>query len=638
MGKLTSREALQPCCMHETPHRQTCQNCRMQPDFDAISPAVVDWQGETPFSRRFGDGYFSREDGPGESLAVFIEGNDLPARLARLAPGDLFVIGETGFGTGLNMLLAAALFARVAPAGARLSLISAERHPLHARDLARALRAWPELAPLAERLKAEYPPLTPGFHRIRLADGIDLTLMFGDAETMWQQSDATVDAWFLDGFAPDRNPELWQTGLLDTLARHSRPGATLATFTVAGAVRRALDEAGFEVRRLPGFGRKRQRLEGKLAGAMAAQRYKTGRAVVAGAGLAGATTARALAERGWQVRVLDPAGIAAGASGNRAGVVYTTPSGIATPQNRFYQASYLHAAGWLRRHLAEQAGIGAFDGVVQHVTDDRQRARLEAASTSGHWPEAQLRQLDEDSVLLVDGGYLQPAAWCRLLLDHPAIAVESASVKRIDARGLPVLASGEAIQADAVVLCIAAAALGMENVPALPLRLIRGQVSECRATAASRRWRRAHCHNGYLTPAIDGIHCVGATFNLRDPEPLPRDSDDRANLEQLKSNLPGRWAQLGGDGIEVVERRVAFRCQANDYLPVVGLSPGAKNRSEVPLLLNLAHGSRGIGGTPLAADLVADLGSAMPGCVDAAMASVLDPSRFDRRVRRRSGG
>jgi len=607
----------------------------MQPDFEAIAPARVDWQGSTPYSPRFGDRYFASDDGVGESRAVFIEGNHLPARFARLAPGDLFVIGETGFGTGLNILLAAELFARVAPAGARLSIVSAERHPLLPEDLARALGHQPGLAPISDRLQARYPPLTPGFHRIRLADNIDLTLMFGEAAAMWRQSDAKIDAWFLDGFAPDRNPELWQPDLLETLARCSRPGATLATFTVAGAVRGGLAAAGFEVRREPGFGRKRQRLEGNIPGNSPAQRYRTGSAVVAGAGLAGATTARALAERGWQVRVIDPAGIATGASGNRAGVVYTTPSGIATPQNRFYQASYLHAADWLRRYRAEQACIGAFDGVVQHITDDRQRARLAAASSSGHWPEAQLRRLDEDSVLLTDGGYLQPAAWCRLLLDHPAIALERGSIERLDARGLPRLASGAPVHADAVVLCIAGAALAMEGLPALPLRLIRGQVSECRATAASRRWRRAHCHNGYLTPAIDGLHCVGATFNLRDPEPLARSSDDQTNLEQLRSRLPLRWAALGGDAIEVVDRHVAFRCQANDYLPVAGHAPGATNRSELPLLLNLAHGSRGIGGTPLVADLIADQISAMPGCVDHAMASALDPARFEARAHRR---
>lgn len=610
----------------------------MQPDFDAIAPAVVDWQGDTPCSTRFGDAYFSRDDGAGESRAVFIEGNHLPARFARLEPGELFVIGETGFGTGLNMLLAADLFARIAPPAARLSLVSAERHPLHPGDLARALAARPELTPWGEQLLAEYPPLTPGFHRLRLAENIDLTLMFGDAGTMWRQSDATVDAWFLDGFAPDRNPALWQPELFETLAGHSRPGATIATFTVAGVVRHGLGAVGFEVQRLPGFGRKRQRLEGRLPGSAPVRHYRTGTAVVAGAGLAGATTARALAERGWQVQVMDPAGIATGASGNRAGVVYTTPSGVATPQNRFYQASYLHATRWFRRFRAAQTGIGEFDGVVQHITDERQRARLAAASSSGHWPEAQLRRLDDDSVLLVDGGFLQPTEWCRLLLDHPSIAVETTSVAGIDAHGRPIAVSGERIPADAVVLCIAGAALGMDNLPALPLRLIRGQVSECRATTASRRWRRAHCHDGYLTPAIDGLHCVGATFNLRDPEPLARDSDDRANLDQLQRNLPGRWTELGGTDIDVVDRRVAFRCQANDYLPVAGPSPGTYNTSDVPLLLNIAHGSRGIGGTPLIADRLADLVSAMPGCVDHAMASVLDPGRFEARAHRRRGG
>jgi tRNA 5-methylaminomethyl-2-thiouridine biosynthesis bifunctional protein len=134
------------------------------------------------------------------------------------------------------------------------------------------------------------------------------------------------------------------------------------------------------------------------------------------------------------------------------------------------------------------------------------------------------------------------------------------------------------------------------------------------------------------------LHCVGATFNLRDPEPLPRDSDDQANLDQLQNNLGERWSELGGEEIEVVERRVAFRCQANDYLPVAGRSPGAHNQTDVPLLLNLAHGSRGIGGTPLVADLIADVLSAAPGCVDRAMADVLDPARFEQRARRRRDG
>ncbi|MEX0915960.1 MAG: FAD-dependent 5-carboxymethylaminomethyl-2-thiouridine(34) oxidoreductase MnmC [Wenzhouxiangellaceae bacterium] len=600
----------------------------MQPDFEAITPALVEWRGQTPFATHFGDSYFSRDDGVGESRAVFLAGNHLPRRFAEIAPGEVFVIGETGFGTGLNMLLAAELFARTAPSGARLSLISAERHPLAPADLEHALCANPALAPFSDRLRAEYPPLTPGFHRLRLAGNIDLTLMYGDAGQMWHNQPAQVDAWFLDGFAPDRNPGMWQSQLLEALARRSRPGATLATFTVAGPVRRALCETGFEIQRMPGFGRKRHRLEGHMPGRWQARRFRTGGALIAGAGLAGATTARALAERGWQVRVLDPQGIAAGASGNRAGVVYTTPSGIPTPQNRFYQASYLHAISWFRRYHAEAAGIGAFNGIVQHITDARQRRKLATAISSGHWPAAQLQRIDDDAVLLVDGGYLRPAQWCRQLLDHPAITVEAARVLRLDGSGLPVLSGGKSTPCDAVVLCIAGAARQFPDLPALPLRDIRGQVSECRATAATRGWRTARCHEGYLTPAVDGLHCIGATFNLHDPDPSARDSDDRANLEQLRRNLPHCWRELGGNDIEVVSRRVAFRCQTRDYLPLAGYSPGSRNEAPLPLMLNLAHGSRGIGGTPLIADLIADTLSELPACVDNAMQDALDPARF----------
>mgnify|MGYP005849753907 CR=1 FL=1 len=605
----------------------------MQPDFDPIQPASVEWHGTTPVATHFADGYFSREDGRAESLAVFIEGNYLARRFAALTPGALFVIGETGFGTGLNVLLAAELFAQTAPSQARLSLLSAERHPLAPDDLARALHAWPSLAPLASRLLEQYPALTPGFHRLRLADNIDLTIMFGDAGQMWQNQPAPVDAWFLDGFAPDRNPAMWRPELLALLAARSRPGATLATFTAAGHVRRGLAQAGFEVQRMPGFGRKRHRLEGGMPGRWRPARYRTGLALVAGAGLAGVTTARALAERGWRVRVVDPAGVAEGGSGNRAGVVYTTPSGVATPQNRFYQASYLHAGAWFRRHQAERTGIGRFNGVVQHITRASQRDKLLKASASGHWPEAQMRFVEDNAVMLANGGYLQPAQWCAQLLDHARIRFENNRIERLETDGRPVLDSGETGDPDAIVLCIAGGARALPGLPALPLREIRGQVTECRATAASRRWRRAQCHEGYLTPAIAGLHCVGATFNLGDAEADPRAVDDAANLDQLAHCLPRFWRELGGEDIEIASQRVAFRCQTSDYLPLAGPSPGSINAGAAPLMLNLAHGSRGISGTPLLADLIADRLSGLPAAVDRAMQSALEPARFELRKR-----
>lgn len=608
-------------------------------DFAPIIPANLQWQQDTPVAIDFEDPYFSRQDGAAESHYVFLEGNDLPRRFAALRDNQRFVIGETGFGTGLNLLLAARLFQRHAPSGARLDLISVEKHPLRHDDLTRALSRWPDLAALATALLDQYPPACAGFHRLRLTKTITLTLLFGEAETCWRLSDARVDAWFLDGFAPARNPAMWRAALLGELAGHSRPGATLATFTAAGLVRRGLQEAGFSVTRKEGFGRKRHMLTGRMPGVWAPAPAPSGHALIAGAGLAGATTARALAERGWRVTVLDPAGIAAGASGNRAGVVYTTPSAHLTAQNRFYQLSYGHALRWLRRHGFPAPGQGELSGVVQHFINDRQRHKLNTALTSGAWPEALLRRAGDEAVAFPGGGYLAPPAWCAALLDHPAIEWRTDRIMSVRA-GAPAtaeLASGAWLTADAIVLATAGATRALPGLGWLPLKSIRGQVSYCRVTAASERWQQAHCHGGYLTPALAGLHCVGATFDLHHLDAAPRDQDDAANLAQLKQYLPRHWQELGGNAIEVVERRVAFRCQSVDFLPLVGALPDAGADPITPLLglwLNIAHGSRGITGTPLCADLLADSISGAPLPVDPALAAALAPQRFIQRWRR----
>jgi len=613
-------------------------------DFAPITPARLQWQDHAPVATDFDDPYFSRHDGRAESLHVFVDGNQLEQRFAALTDGDRFVIGETGFGTGLNMLLAAQRFLTLAPKTASLELWSVEKHPLGHDDLARALAHWPELGAPARALLDQYPPASPGYHRLRLADNITLTLMLGDAEALWRQCPANVDAWFLDGFAPARNPAMWHADLFTALATHSRPGATLATFTAAGFVRRGLIDAGFVMQRRDGFGGKRHMLAGHFGDPLwRPARTQRGHALVAGAGLAGATTARALAERGWRVTVLDPAGVAAGASGNRAGVVYSTPSAHLTEQNRFYQLSYVHALRWLQRHRFPGPDQGRLNGVPQHFVDDKQADKIRAARDSGAWPEALLKPLGEQAMELVGGGYLSPPAWCRHLLDHPAIELRATAVRDVQPAtdGQPVrvrLRDNEDIEADALVLATAGAARDLAGLEWLPLKTIRGQVSYCRATAASATWQQAHCHGGYLTPPLGGLHCVGATFDLHHLDPAPRDSDDQANLAQLRHYLPQQWQELGGDAIEVVDRRVAMRCQSLDFLPLVGALPDATANPHTALpglYLNIAHGSRGITGTPLCADLLADLLSERAPPADRALVAALAPERFILRKRKK---
>ncbi len=612
--------------------------------FEPIRPAVIDWQEETLRSVDYQDDYWMPGRGAEESRVVFIEANRLPERFSGLRGRELFVIGETGFGTGLNVLLAARCFLDRAPADAHLDLLSTELHPLRTEDLVRAQPEAPELAGLSAALVSGYPPPVAGHHLIKLHPRIRLVLMLGDAAACWQGCRAEVDAWFLDGFAPARNPAIWSAALFEALAVRSRGGATLGTFTAAGSVRRGLERAGFVVQRIAGFGGKRHRLIGQRPGKAARRRLVRGQAVVAGAGLAGCTTARALAERGWRVRVCDPAGVASAASGNLAGIVYSTASAHMTAQNRFYQIALVHALARLRSlGFPGQADDGRLNGVIQLAADDRMARKIDAALAAGTWPQALLERQGPRQVLFHGAGYLRPARWCRHLLDHPAIELTRDRVQGFSADGgLRVQTHGSGcLAADVLVLAMAEAVRQLPALDWLPLKTIRGQVSYVPATAASRQWDQAVCHAGYLTPALDGLHCVGATFDLHEIDTRIRTDDDRTNLEQLREHLPGHWQALGGTSIKVAGQRAAVRCQTPDFLPLAGPlpDPGHHPHRIIPgVYLNLAHGSRGLTHTPLCADLIADRASGLSPFPDAELIDALAPERFILRKRRRDPG
>ena len=369
----------------------------MFPAADEPSP-LIDWQDGQPVSRRFGDVYFSRDSGLEETRHVFLEGNGLRERWAALAPHGRFTIGETGFGTGLNFAAAWTLWDQVAPAGARLRYVSVERHPLAPADISRTLGLWPELARYREALLAQWTEVTPGWHRFVFGGGrVLLTLLVGDVRTVLARLDGPVDAWFLDGFAPARNPEMWQPDVLAQAARLSAAGATCATYTVAGEVRRGLEAAGFAVEKTPGFGRKREMLRGALRArpgstwraavvrspcAVPAER----KALVIGAGLAGTSTAASLAARGWGVTLLDRHdSLAAEASGNPQGALYARLSPHATALTELAAAGLEYTARSLPVFGLER-GVD-FDpcGVVQLEYDESERLRQSRLAAQG-WP------------------------------------------------------------------------------------------------------------------------------------------------------------------------------------------------------------------------------------------------------------
>ncbi|WP_440493672.1 tRNA (5-methylaminomethyl-2-thiouridine)(34)-methyltransferase MnmD, partial [Serratia sarumanii] len=385
-----------------------------------IQTATLTWNEQgTPVSKQFDDVYFSNQDGLEETRYVFLHGNRLPQRFAT-HPRPLLVVAETGFGTGLNFLTlwqAFAGFRQAEPDAAlqRLHFISFEKFPLQQADLAAAHARWPELAPYADELRAQWPLPLPGCHRLLLAEGrITLDLWFGDVNELLPQFDASmnnqVDAWFLDGFAPAKNPDMWTEQLFAAMARFARPEGSFATFTAAGFVRRGLQQAGFQVNRCKGFGQKREMLAGCLpADAQPtphpAPWYRrpaadnTADIALIGGGVASALTALALLRRGATVTLYcadeQPA---EGASGNRQGAIYPLLNGSGDALESFFSAAFPFARRQYDALL--QQGV-AFDhqwcGVSQLAYDEKSGAKI-ANMLKTDWPQALAAAADRETL------------------------------------------------------------------------------------------------------------------------------------------------------------------------------------------------------------------------------------------------
>ena len=642
--------------------------------------AHLEWdeQGQ-PLSSHFADVYFSNENALAETRYVFLANNQLPERFAALTTDQQLVIGETGFGTGLNFLCAWQLFEQQAVTGARLHFISVEKYPLNKADLLRALALWPELAPYAEQLLAQYVALHPGFQRLVFADGrIILTLLIGDALELLGQLDARVDAWFLDGFAPAKNPDMWTPELFVELARRSHPSTTLGTFTSTGYVRRRLNEAGFKMKRVPGLGKKWEVLKGAFIGSAAApekpwfarpaQPRGERSALVIGAGLAGCATAASLAQRGWQVTLLErhPA-IAQEASGNPQGVLYLKLSAHHTTLSRLIVSGYGHTRRLLERLDKHQDWDNC--GVLQLAFDDKEAQRQAQLATA--FPTDLLTSLDKKSaeekagitlpaggLFYPEAGWVHPPALCELLSQQPTIQLQlhqQALELRRDCERWQAW-NGEQLLAGASVVVLASAAeiKGFSQAAHLPLKRIRGQISRLPATPESRTLSTVVCAEGYVAPARLDEHTLGASFAFNSDDLTPNSADHASNLQLLEEISPTLASQLNAAELdpEQLQGRAAFRCTSPDYLPIVGpladatafadayvvLGKDARQVPETPcpwldgLYINSGHGSRGLITAPLSGELIAAWLNDEPLPVPADVAQGCHPNRFALRA------
>ena len=650
---------------------------------NAIQPANLEFNAEgTPVSRDFDDVYFSNDNGLEETRYVFLDGNHLGTRFPE-HPRSLFVVAESGFGTGLNFLTlwqAFDCFRAAYPEATlqRLHFISFEKFPLTAHDLRLAHQRWPELAHWAEQLQTQWPPAIGGCHRLYLDDGrVTLDLWLGDINDLTDKLDDSmnqkVDAWFLDGFAPAKNPDMWSPHLFSAMARLARPGATLATFTSAGFVRRGLQEAGFTMRKTKGFGRKRDMLVGVMEQDLAipaqapwfARRASTSREVaIVGGGIASALLSLALLHRGWQVTLYcaDEAP-ATGASGNRQGALYPLLSAHDPALFQFFPAAFTFA-----RRLYDSLPV-AFDhdwcGVTQLGWDEKSQQKITQMLSLG-LPETIAHAVTAQQVAEtagVDtgcggiqyplGGWLCPAeltsaaialGQSRGLTVHYAHKVQSLSRT---AHWKLRFADGKEAQHASVVLANGHHITQFTQTASLPVYPVGGQVSHIPTAPELSKLRQVLCYDGYLTPQnpSNGHHCIGASYHRGETDMQYSEADQQQNRQRLVDCFPdASWAKE----VDVSEgqARCGVRCATRDHLPMAGNVPDYDATLEVyqdladsketavsapvhPELFMLGGlGSRGLCSAPLLAEALAAQMSDEPVPLDRVTLAGLNPNRL----------
>lgn len=620
----------------------------------SVETATLSWHDGVPRSTRFDDIYFSRDNGMEEARHVFIRHNDLPGRFAKVPPAGSFVIAETGFGTGLNFLTAWQAWEQANPAeSACLHFVSAERYPLTLEDLKRALALWPELDTYARQLLEQYPPSVQGAHRLVLAGGrVRLTLYFGDVLEAWRELDFQADAWFLDGFAPAKNPAMWEQAAISALRAHSRPGTTLATFTAVGEVRRLLTSAGFTMQKTPGYGRKLEMLTGTIAQAEDPGRQEQPKGsqsiAIIGSGIAGSLLARNLAERGLDVTLIDKAsGAGTAASGNYQGALYVKLGIEYNDQARLGLASLLFS-----QRYYHQSGGDCWHptGLVQLAYSDTEADRQSRFVRRNNYPETILRAIDSDEASRLAGvpllrgglwfpasGWLEPGKLCRALVDHPRIkCCFDFDVHRLTpCNGKWHVAGNGAqdVRADRVVIC--AGHLSPDLIPMhgeFRFRAIRGQVTHLPESVIVNP-AVVLCGSGYINPSHGGTALAGATFDLHHHSAALSVDSHRENLAMLASMVPGALNQSAHSlDPATLEGKVGFRCTTHDYQPVAGPLTDASGRQLEGIDLFTGLGSKGLSYAPLLAEYLADRITGQPVCLPSSLARRVATQRCHRQT------
>lgn len=621
---------------------------------NAIQTADLDWQCvdgiEVPISKQFGDVYFSKDNGLLETRHVFLNGNDLETRLGALRDFEYFCVGETGFGTGLNILALWQLWQQVRPDNhSHLHVISVEKFPLSKQDLIRALAVWSELKGFSQQLIEQYPLPIAGCHRLNFPEArFSIDLWLGDAHDVFPLIAKThpVNAWFLDGFAPSCNPDMWEANVLNNLIRLSDIGTTFASFSVAGVLKRGLTQHGITISRPRGFGHKREMLKAiwNAPEPIAEQsqelqlhnhrnstdHFGQRQIAIIGAGIAGLSCAWGLAQRGHQVTIYEQSAPLSGASGNPLALLNPKLSPIEQSSEHLMTLAWQYA-------LNHYQNFSAFRPIaVQQLAQKNPDELLHLAS---EYPQDLLKaqtaeQLDlhtqYKSLQLTQAGSVYPQQLKDQILEHPLIQLKHAKIENITQTNVQRLTLFDHQHShlgdfDHVIVCCAKDSQHFfENFPIL--KPIRGQVSWLNNSQHKLNPKHAYSYGGYCMQLDDQQLILGASFypNRDDSEVLAEDHVH--NYDLIHSVFPQYAERLAP--VAEWHGRASVRAQSLDYFPLLG-----KVEKDKEIYTFSGLGSKGFLFAPLCSEVLIAmiLNEACP--VPEALLRKLDVKRFNKKLK-----
>lgn len=644
----------------------------------------IQWRDGQPYSEMFDDIYYSSNEsesnsGEKEFEHVFFKHNGLPARWFER---DKFVIAELGFGSGLNCMLTIRQwlnYLAISKTEKCLHYIAIEKYPLSPQSIRQIISRYPELNEICEQVLDNYPPAIATTHKRQLFDNrVVIHYKFMDVNEALKNEHFNVDAWYLDGFAPAKNADMWSQELFMQLAQNSRAGTTCSSYTSAGFVRRNLQQAGFVVHKTSGFGKKREMLVARFdksdeVSNKYADRpwfisppepvFSEKKATIVGAGIAGLSVAYALIRRGWSVTMIDRQGaVARETSSNPAAIVYPRLSVNNELDTEFYTAAYCCSLHELQSLQKKHQKKFWFDSGLLQLMDRKKISQIIDRFQFNDEYVAIADDLKEEAVSTLSGkemkqqvyvnyktaGVVLPVVLCEVLRDEcgARLNIISAEIDELKSKGTlwQCLSSGELIsESEILVMASGAADSGLVTDLNFPVAAVRGQVVALRKNARSEKIKQALNSGFYLTPVINNKHYLGASYSRQNSSLLVDAEDSRALFESLNDTFPGVFHQD-----DLCGAWVGLRAMSKDRVPVVGavadrkyfyeeyadICHGKVNKDYQParylngLYISAAHGSRGFCSSFISAEIIASQIAAEPLPVSKSVLDFINPSRF----------